>query len=82
MDSLKTVEKECHLERAEKAVVMRMTKTLPQNSKKCDFVNVSVEINSSFPGCGHNVRHLICVSCYVPNTSCLNDERIYEMDHI
>ena len=38
---------------------MRMTKTLPQNSEKCDFVNVSVVINTFFLDYWHKVSHLI-----------------------
>jgi len=34
---------------------MRMTKTLPQNSTKFDFVNVSVVIKSFFLDYGHDV---------------------------
>ena len=34
---------------------MRMTKTLPQNRTKCDFVNVSVVIKSFFLDYRHNV---------------------------
>lgn len=41
---------------------------LPQNCKKCDFVNVSVVINSFFLGYWHNVGHLIFASCYIRDT--------------
>ena len=50
--------------------MMRMTKTMPQNSKKCTFVNVSVVINSFFLDYGHNVSHLIFASCSVRDTYC------------
>ena len=45
-----------------------MTKTLPQNSTKCDFVNVSVVIKSFFL----DYRHL---------TSCHFNFAIFFLDH-
>ena len=51
-----------------------MTKTLLRTVKKCDFVNVSVVINSFFLDYRHNVSHLIFVSCYVRDTYCPSQE--------
>ena len=42
MDSLRIVQKNCYLEQGRKAVVMKRTRTLPQNINVCNRVAVLV----------------------------------------